>query len=80
MFRIDENTGSIFTTRGLDYEKESQHVLIIGTLENMSSKEGSTTKVIVNVEVNLFGLILNDVVLNKLLCFRIVMTFLLCLQ
>lgn len=80
MFRIDENTGSIFTTRGLDYEKESQHVLIIGTLENMSSKEGSTTKVIVNVEVNLFGLILNDVVLNKLLYFRIVMTFLLCLQ
>ncbi|CAH0553168.1 unnamed protein product [Brassicogethes aeneus] len=50
LFRIDENTGSIFTTRGLDYEKDSQHVLIIGTLENMSSKEDSTTKIIVNVE------------------------------
>lgn len=52
LFRIDENTGSVFTTRGLDYEKESQHILVIGTLENMSNDNGSTTKVIVNVEVN----------------------------
>lgn len=50
LFRIDENTGSIFTTRGLDYEKDSQHTLIIGTLENMSNEKGSTTTVIVNVE------------------------------
>ncbi|KAJ8954941.1 hypothetical protein NQ318_000371 [Aromia moschata] len=50
LFRIDENTGAIYTTRGLDYEKENQHVLVIGTLENMSSGKGSTTKVIVNVE------------------------------
>ncbi|XP_018318616.1 cadherin-99C [Agrilus planipennis] len=50
LFRINENTGAIFTTRGLDYEKESQHVLIIGTLENMLNTEGSTTKVIVKVE------------------------------
>ncbi|CAG9858014.1 unnamed protein product [Phyllotreta striolata] len=50
LFRIEETTGSIYTTRGLDYEKENQHVLIIGTLENMSNKNGSTTKVIVNVE------------------------------
>ncbi|CAH1118837.1 unnamed protein product [Phaedon cochleariae] len=50
LFRIDENTGSVYTTRGLDYEKESQHILVIGTLENMSSDNGSTTKIIVNVE------------------------------
>nr|CAI5831259.1 unnamed protein product [Callosobruchus analis] len=50
LFRIDENTGSVFTTRGLDYEKDHQHVLVIGTLENMSNNNGSTTKVIVNVE------------------------------
>ncbi|KAJ8937490.1 hypothetical protein NQ314_011880 [Rhamnusium bicolor] len=50
LFRIDESTGSVFTTRGLDYEKDSQHVLVIGTLENMSNNKGSTTKVIVNVE------------------------------
>lgn len=53
LFRIDDNTGAIYTTRGLDYEKDSQHVLIIGTLENMSSGNGSTTKVVVNVEVSL---------------------------
>lgn len=52
LFRIDENTGTIHTSRGLDYEKDNQHVLIIGTLENMSNKKGSTTKVIVNVEVS----------------------------
>ncbi|XP_018578210.1 cadherin-99C [Anoplophora glabripennis] len=50
LFRIDESTGEIFTSRGLDYEKDSQHVLVIGTLENMSSDKGSTTKVVVNVE------------------------------
>lgn len=51
LFRIDENTGAVYTTRGLDYEKDSEHVLIIGTLENMSNNEGSTTKVLVKVEV-----------------------------
>lgn len=50
LFRIEENTGAIYTTRGLDYEKDNQHVLIIGTLENMSSSNGSTTKVVVHVE------------------------------
>lgn len=52
LFRIDEHTGAIYTTRGLDFEKESQHLLIIGTLENMSKDEKSTTKVTVNVEVS----------------------------
>ncbi|KAI4458345.1 fat atypical cadherin-related [Holotrichia oblita] len=52
LFRIDENSGAIYTTRGLDYEKDSEHTLIIGTLENMSDTKGSTTKVIVKVEVS----------------------------
>ncbi|XP_044262144.1 cadherin-99C [Tribolium madens] len=50
LFRIDENSGAVYTIRGLDYEKDSQHVLTIGTLENMSNREGSTTKVIINVD------------------------------
>lgn len=49
LFRIDEATGAIYTTRGLDYEKEDTHTLIIGTLENMSNKNDSTTKVTVHV-------------------------------
>lgn len=52
MFRIDETSGSIYTTRGLDYERENEHVLIIGTLENMSNEKGSTTKVLIHVEVS----------------------------
>ncbi|XP_050294063.1 cadherin-99C isoform X2 [Anthonomus grandis grandis] len=50
LFRIDEKTGAIYTTRGLDYEKDQQHVLVIGTLENMSNEKNSTTKVVVDVE------------------------------
>ncbi|XP_017776968.1 PREDICTED: protocadherin-15, partial [Nicrophorus vespilloides] len=50
LFRIDESSGAIYTIRGLDYERETQHVLVIGTLENMSNENGSTTKVIINVE------------------------------
>ncbi|KAL1505298.1 hypothetical protein ABEB36_004893 [Hypothenemus hampei] len=50
LFRIDEKSGAIYTTRGLDYEKDQQHILIIGTLENMSDRSNSTTKVIVDVE------------------------------
>ncbi|XP_056636781.1 cadherin-99C [Diorhabda sublineata] len=50
LFRIEENTGAVYTTRGLDYEKDNKHVLIIGTLENMSSSNGSTTKVVIHVE------------------------------
>lgn len=51
LFRIDPTTGAIYTIRGLDFEKEQQHVLLIGTLENLSNEVGSTTKVIVNVKV-----------------------------
>uniref|UniRef100_A0A2S2QWG8 Protocadherin-15 n=1 Tax=Sipha flava TaxID=143950 RepID=A0A2S2QWG8_9HEMI len=50
LFSIDPNTGTVRTLRGLDYEKDSQHTLIIGTLENPNHTPGATTKVIVNVE------------------------------
>lgn len=50
LFRIDEKTGAIYTTRGLDYEKDQQHVLVVGTMENTSNEKNSTTKVIVDVE------------------------------
>ena len=52
LFAIDKITGLIKTIKGLDYEKETQHTLIVGTVENPSNKPGATTKVIVNVEVS----------------------------
>lgn len=51
LFSIDQKTGIIRTLRGLDYERESQYILVIGTLENPGNKPGDTTRVIVNVEV-----------------------------
>lgn len=51
LFGIDPKTGVIKTIRGLDYERENQHILIIGTVENTSDLPGSTTKVVVNVQV-----------------------------
>ncbi|CAH0392596.1 unnamed protein product [Bemisia tabaci] len=49
-FSIDPKTGIIRTTRGLDYERENQHILIVGTMENSGNTPGATTRVIVNVE------------------------------
>lgn len=51
MFSIDRKTGIVKTLRGLDYERENMYVLIIGTEENNSNEDGSTTKVFVDVEV-----------------------------
>lgn len=51
LFSIDPKTGVIKTVRGLDYESQSQHVLIIGIEENTSDLPGSTTRVVVNVQV-----------------------------
>ncbi|CAL8106487.1 unnamed protein product [Orchesella dallaii] len=48
-FNIDPITGDIYTTQGLDYERNAKHVLIIGTEENDSGNLGSTTTVIVTV-------------------------------
>lgn len=53
LFAIDPKTGIIKTIRGLDYERENQHILIIGTVENTSDLPGSTTKVVVNVQVSI---------------------------
>ncbi|XP_076631563.1 cadherin 99C isoform X2 [Colletes latitarsis] len=50
LFGIDPKTGVIKTIRGLDYERESQHILIVGTVENTSDLPGSTTRVVVNVQ------------------------------
>ncbi|KAK0076977.1 hypothetical protein PV325_004605 [Microctonus aethiopoides] len=50
LFSIDPKTGVIKTLRGLDYERDSQHILIIGTLENTSDLPGSTTRVVINVQ------------------------------
>jgi len=51
LFRIDPKTGVIQTIRGLNYENQNQHVLIVGTKENTSDLPGSTTRVVINVEV-----------------------------
>lgn len=51
LFSIDPKTGVIKTIRGLDYESQNQHVLIVGTEENTSDLPGSTTRVVVNVQV-----------------------------
>ncbi|KAG8040868.1 hypothetical protein G9C98_001856 [Cotesia typhae] len=50
LFSIDPKTGVIKTVRGLDYERDSQHILIVGTLENTSDLPGSTTRVVINVQ------------------------------
>lgn len=52
LFSIDPRTGVIRTLRGLDFEKENQHILVVGTVENTSPLPGATTRVIVNVEVS----------------------------
>nr|XP_050860466.1 cadherin-99C isoform X4 [Vespula vulgaris] len=50
LFAIDPKNGVIKTIRGLDYERENQHILIVGTVENTSDLPGSTTRVVVNVQ------------------------------
>ncbi|XP_048513669.1 cadherin-99C isoform X2 [Athalia rosae] len=50
LFSIDPKTGVIKTVRGLDYERDNQHILIIGTAENTNDLPGATTRVVVNVQ------------------------------
>lgn len=50
LFKVDAKTGQIKTIRGLDYEKDKKHELIIGTLENKGNNDGDFIKVIVDVE------------------------------
>lgn len=59
LFSIDPKTGVIKTIRGLDYESQSQHVLIVGTEENTSDLPGSTTRVVINVQVFFYKWTLN---------------------
>lgn len=50
LFKVDPQTGQIKTLRGLDYEKEKRHELIVGTVENKGLSEGDTCKIIITVE------------------------------
>lgn len=50
LFKIDAKTGLIKTIRGLDYEKDKIHELIVGTLENNGTNPGDYIKVMVEVE------------------------------
>ena len=51
-FRIDPQSGIVRTRRSLDYERQAQYVLIIGTLENTEVNDPqATTTLFVNVQV-----------------------------
>lgn len=51
-FRIDPQSGIVRTRRSLDYERQAQYVLIIGTLENTDVNDPqATTTLFVNVQV-----------------------------
>lgn len=50
LFKVDAKTGQIKTIRGLDYEKEKTHELIIGTLENKGDEPADYIKILVEVE------------------------------
>ncbi|XP_020300052.1 cadherin-99C isoform X2 [Pseudomyrmex gracilis] len=60
LFSIDPKTGVIKTVRGLDYESQNQHVLVVGTEENTSDLPGSTTRVVINVQVKIQVVDVND--------------------
>lgn len=62
LFTVDPQTGELKCTRGLDYERESNYTIVIGTAENQSDEPGATTKVIIQVEV---------IITNRLLLFVI---------
>lgn len=50
LFKVDPHTGQVKTLRGLDYEKEKRHELIVGTVENKGLSEGDTCKIVITVE------------------------------
>ncbi|XP_075146442.1 cadherin 99C [Haematobia irritans] len=50
LFKVNPSTGEIKTTKGLDYEKQKNHELIVGTIENDGNGSGDTVKVVVEVE------------------------------
>lgn len=51
-FRIDPQSGIVRTRRALDYERQAQYVLVIGTIENTEINDPqATTTLFVNVQV-----------------------------
>lgn len=70
LFTIDPKTGVIRTVRGLDYERENQYILMVGTLENPGFEPGATTRVIIDVEVRKIIYISQSVHLNFLTHFN----------
>lgn len=50
LFKIDAKTGQIKSIRGLDYEKDKKHELVIGTMENKGDALGDYMKVYIDVE------------------------------
>ncbi|GBP14666.1 Cadherin-99C, partial [Eumeta japonica] len=50
LFKVNPKTGEIKTTKGLDFEKQKVHELIVGTIENDGNSAGDTIKVVVDVE------------------------------
>ncbi|XP_068158053.1 cadherin-99C [Drosophila tropicalis] len=51
LFKVLPNSGEVRTTsKGLDYEKQRQHELIVGTIENDGDGPGDTVRLVVQVE------------------------------
>ena len=51
-FSVDPLTGVVRTKRPLDYERQSRHVLVIGTQENSDANDPmAITTLVVNVQV-----------------------------
>lgn len=48
--QITPNTGDIKTIRGLDFEKQQRHELIVGTVENDGEEPGDFLRVIIHVD------------------------------
>ncbi|XP_034116106.1 cadherin-99C [Drosophila albomicans] len=50
LFKISPTSGEVRTTKGLDFEKQRQHELTIGTIENDGDAPGDTVYLVVDVE------------------------------
>ncbi|KAH8311419.1 hypothetical protein KR044_006189 [Drosophila immigrans] len=50
LFKISPTSGEVRTTKGLDFEKQRQHELVIGTIENDGVAQGDTVQLVVDVE------------------------------
>ena len=52
-FEIDAESGTVRTKQPLDYERQNQYILTIGTLENTDINDPqATTTLIINVQVH----------------------------